>query len=364
MREPVISLKIAVKALDLRVAGPGSDPVATDQPSTNILCPECSKRHSGGRRTFNLNFEKNVFGCPRCHFSGGVYALISYYTGWEISEVEKRIKNGELKGAVACRQEETSIPRCHVMAPIQRRHLVYSALLEQLSLQEEHRKDLLRRGLTEDDISRIGFKSLPKYMDMTVIPKKLINAGYDLQGVPGFGLTQAGTWALAKAPDGGYLIPLKNGAGLIQGFQIRFDHPSKSIPKYGYFSSKHMDRGTECEGWISWAGNRLRKGEVFDILLTEGSLKGYITHARTGVNVIAVPGVAVLKKVPDTLNEMKNWGLRKVVIAYDMDADTNEDVCKQLNRLRDMLDEIHIKHATLRWDPKIGKGVDDWLVNH
>jgi len=81
----------------------------------------------------------------------------------------------------------------------------------------------------------------------------------------------------------------------------------------------------------------------------------------TGCNVISVPGVSALKKVPAALQSMVQFGLREVLIAYDMDSDTNKDVRAQLERLREILDNINIKHRTMRWDPAY-KGLDDWLV--
>ena len=45
----------------------------------NIPCPCCDddpyKKH------LNINLNKDVFCCPRCHFSGGVFDLYSYYSG-------------------------------------------------------------------------------------------------------------------------------------------------------------------------------------------------------------------------------------------------------------------------------------------
>ena len=55
------------------------------------------------------------------------------------------------------------------------------------------------------------------------------------------------------------------------------------------------------------------------------------------------------------------YGLNEVMIAYDMDSETNKDVRAQLERLRGILNDIGIKHRTLRWNDKY-KGLDDWLV--
>ena len=60
----VITMEQAVKALGLRVAGEGSEMIPTDVSSINILCPGCAKNHSSRRFTMNIDYEKNLFGCP------------------------------------------------------------------------------------------------------------------------------------------------------------------------------------------------------------------------------------------------------------------------------------------------------------
>jgi hypothetical protein len=123
-----------------------------------------------------------------------------------------------------------------------------------------------------------------------------------------------------------------------------------------------MEKGTGCEGWCSWSGMNVREATTpFDVVVTEGPLKGFIVHELTNANVIAVPGVSVLKKLPPVLKELNQLGLRKVVIAYDMDALSKIEVSNQLTRMREMLDDLELPHQTLMWDQNY-KGLDDWLL--
>lgn len=371
-KPPIISLAKAVELLGLTVDPDyGREAVPTDVSDINILCPKCSGRHERHRLTMNLNFEENVFSCARCHFSGGVYKLVSYYTGWPEREVPERIKKGELANYIPA--EHSTLEDKYVdnvsnygrlLAPISNRDKVYRTLLEHLTLSPDHEDDLLRRGLSKLDIERIGFKSLSRFMDPIRITKRLVTEGVDLRGVPGFGITSSGSWSMARLPDSGYLIPIKNGVGLIQGFQIRFDHPSGTIPKYGYFTSKGMSSGgTRCQPWCNWVGSDLSKSNnaPFDVIIIEGPLKSYIVNALTGANLLAVPGVSALKNLPSTLQEMAERGMQRVYIAYDMDAYENEDVANQLNRLRCVLDTLHIDHRTMVWNEEY-KGLDDYIT--
>lgn len=363
----IISMADTVKALRIHIAGPESDLCPIDVTDVDILCPQCSGEHNNRRLTLNINFESNVFHCARCGLGGGPYKLISIHTKWPIGEVEKRVKDGELKGysptegiqGAECVQEAPARP----MAPLAQRDEVYSHMLQLLNLQEEHRNNLLSRGLSLSAIETIGFKSTPKFIDGAVIAKKLMTAGLDLRGVPGFGINDAGNWTLRKEPSG-FFIPNRNGQGLIQGFQIRFDHPNDNMGKYGYLTSSKMPAGTKCGTWCCWAGisyEIMQKGDPFDIVLIEGPLKAYIVNARTGVNVMSVPGVTALNKVPPALQAMKKMGLRMVYIAYDMDSYSNIRVAEQLARLRSILKSIGIEHKTLKWDSTY-KGLDDYIM--
>src|SRR5262249_7291491 len=94
---------------------------------------------------------------------------------------------------------------------------IYKALFKLLDLTLEHRKHLNgHRGLTDRDIEKLGYKSLPfRKLDLC---HNLIKAGHSLEGVPGF-------WKNGKNWDltgkSGLLIPIRNRAGAITGAKIR-----------------------------------------------------------------------------------------------------------------------------------------------
>lgn len=370
-RNPIIPLRAAVTALGVKTEGIGKgEDIRMDVDTVNIYCPVCSSEHRSKRRTFTLNFKDDVFGCLRCNFTGGVNDFISYYTGWPASEVSANVRAGKLAN---CNPGEinpdlsssTVSDSGNALAPLAVRDEIYRAMLSALTLSDAHRQDLRRRGLSDEDINRIGFRSFPKTgIYKTVIPKRLLAQGYQLSGVPGFAVTDTGAPTLTHLKDTCYLIPTKDADGFIQGFQVRFDHPSDTVPKYGYFSSAGMPGGTRCGTWCSWAGESIaarKTHEPFDVVLIEGPLKAYIVNCITGLNVISVPGVAALTKVESAVAGLKNFGLRAVYVAYDMDSETNPQVAKHLNILRQKLDAQGIAHATLKWDSRY-KGLDDFVT--
>lgn len=47
--------------------------------SYNVPCPCCDDEPRA--KHLNINLQKDVFRCPRCGFSGGIFDLYAYYTG-------------------------------------------------------------------------------------------------------------------------------------------------------------------------------------------------------------------------------------------------------------------------------------------
>lgn len=368
-----VTLASAVRLLKLGMDG---KPNCTDEDNlvpvnvsdVNILCPCCYSRHDNRRLTLNLNYEKGdgVFNCPRCRFRGTALDLISFYTNWDRSSVESRIQQGELGdfSVAAVEAERVDDSPGKEIAPLHRRHEVYTAMLEGLTLNDSHKTELMRRGLTEEQIELGGYKSTPVFLDITAIPRRLITMGLNLRHVPGFGLDKADNWVMTKTTSG-FFIAGRNAMWKTQGFQIRADHPCFSTPKYGYFSSRKLGCGAACETWAHWAGPNMKgwaSNKKFDIIIVEGWLKGDICHFRTGMNFLCVPGVTALKKLYPALQSFQKAGvLRDVYIAYDMDAYENEDVARQLVELYQKLRSSGYNIRILQWEREF-KGLDDWLT--
>ena len=55
----------------------GLPPPPSGRSSYNIPCPCCDDEP--GKRHLNINLKKDVFRCPRCGFSGGIFDLYAYY---------------------------------------------------------------------------------------------------------------------------------------------------------------------------------------------------------------------------------------------------------------------------------------------
>ena len=80
----------------------------------NIPCPCCDDKP--GKKHLNINLKKDVFRCPRCGFSGGVFDLYAHYAGIPREEVrEALIARLNVQGDVQKRTPKVvikEIPEC------------------------------------------------------------------------------------------------------------------------------------------------------------------------------------------------------------------------------------------------------------
>ena len=82
-------------------------------------------------------------------------------------------------------------------------------------------------------IERNGYKSMPETESDRRLLASLLRCDHELHGLPGF-YTKDGAWTLAGA--NGFLIPVRNKDGLIQGMKIRLD--DDAARKYRWLSSR------------------------------------------------------------------------------------------------------------------------------
>lgn len=317
-----------------------------------VQCPCCDENPH--KRHLNINLKKDVFRCPRCGVSGGIFDLYSLYTGTPRDQVRDVLIGKLGKPDVIDRSKVTVQPQEKEECPltdVDSRHTTYSALLERLSLAQDHRENLLSRGLTESDILRIGYKTTP-VVGMSSIARQLQSEGYYLAGVPGFYRDNSGKWTFAHEKRG-ILIPVRDPEGRIQGLQIRRDNVKKR--KFRWVSSIGETDGCGAEGWTHLAG-RIRP----TIILIEGPMKADVINSLTGLTVLAVPGVNSLTQLSTTLELLRGQGLQEIKTAFDMDFVSNHHVQNGYQSLLTLLDDMGFRFGCYLWDPQY-KGLDDFI---
>ena len=324
------------------------------QSSYYVSCPCCDE--DPRKKHLNINLVKDVFRCPRCGVSGGMFDLYSLYTGIPRDKVYNTLVE-RLDSPVVLEQIKRRAPmqlpnvQEYPLTDIEARNATYSALLSRLTLAQDHRENLRGRGLTDEDIERCGYKSTPVF-GMEMIAKKLQAEGLYLSGVPGFHRTEQDAWTFVSDCRG-ILIPVRDIQGRIQGLQIRRDNVKKR--KFRWFSSTDRKDGCRAESWTHLAGAIRNK-----VLLTEGPMKADVIHALTGITVLAVPGVNPLAQLQKTVEQMQAEGLREIKTAFDMDLRTNLHVREAYQKLLELLKAMGFRYGTYLWDERY-KGLDDYL---
>lgn len=320
-----------------------------------IPCPCCDDKP--GKKHLNINLEKEVYRCPRCEISGGIFDLYALYTGIPRDNVRKELVQRLGPPELITRPKKEINFQTKIECPladIESRHDTYSALLAMLSLAEDHKENLLNRGLTEKDIAHLGYRTTP-VVGMPAIAKQLHSDGLCLAGVPGFYRDENGSWDFVHAKRG-ILIPVRDRLGRIQGLQIRRDNVKKR--KFRWVSSAEMEDGCHVNGWTHLAGTVQPT-----IILTEGAMKADVIHALSGLTVLAVPGVNSLTQLQTTLEDLRQEGLAEIKTAFDMDFTTNHHVQNGYNNLLQLLGDMGFTFGTYLWDPHY-KGLDDYIWAH
>lgn len=235
------------------------------------------------------------------------------------------------------------------------RHQIYSEMLDYLTLLPKHRENLLERGLSEARIEQNQYRSMPETDRGRRLLASLLRAGgHDLLGLPGF-RTYYGEWTLSGPK--GFLIPVRDKDGLIQGMKIRLDQEETPARKYRWLSSRSLPNGTRSYSWVHITGDTSSKRAF----LTEGPLKGDVaSFLANDALFVCIGGVNALGGLTDALRSL---GVREVVEAMDMDQNTNQQVRGAILAIRREAQKIRgIRYSKYTWNPAY-KGVDDYFLS-
>ncbi len=327
------------------------DPSTLRRREVEASCPFCGD-HGRGKYHLSLNVDTDQYRCNLCGVSGNSVTLYARLHGLTNKEAYMELSRG---GKVyplprqAASQNTEPQPK-----PLALRHTVYTDMLSLLTLSGEHRQNLRERGLSDERIDRNQYRSMPQTPEGRKLLASLLQSmGHDLQGIPGF-RTSYEEWSLS-GPNG-FLIPVRNKEGLIQGMKIRLveGEPGR---KYRWLSSRSAPNGTRSYSWIHVTGNTTGKRAY----ITEGPLKGDVaSYLSDDALFVCIGGVFALHGLKDTLIDL---GVSEVVEALDMDQMTNPQVRRAIQAIRQEVQSIHgIRYSKYVWDP-LYKGIDDYYLS-
>ncbi len=253
--------------------------------------------------------------------------------------------------------KQKPIPAVVERAPVARRHAVYSALLDALTLSSEHRESLERRGLSRAEIDHLQFKSVPPAHVRAEIARQLARR-FDLCALPGFSLASA-EWRWDSSATG-FFIPYRNEHGQIEGLQIRRWPHATGGDKYIWLSSKDKPGGASSGAPVHFAKPELL-ARAEEVLITEGGLKASIISFFTQSPVIAAAGVCNFGMSFGARLRSLFPALRRAVIAFDRDVMEKPQVHHALMSLTAQLERERFIVRFRTW-PTTDKGYDDYLL--
>ena len=247
-------------------------------------------------------------------------------------------------GSVGKRSNKTT-PECAEPATLDK---AYRLLLGCLDLSPDHRDALHKRGLSDADIERGEYKTLPDATGRIIKTLRADLGDEVLLSVPGLLRTKI-------AAPSGLLVPIRNVSGQIIALKVRLDKPTDG-GKYLYLSSRK--RGGPGPGSPVHVPAAVQ-GPCERVRITEGELKADVSTARSDVATIAFPGIDSWRKVLPVLQALQ---VKIGVASFDADATENPSVAKRLLECVETLPTEGYAVELERWDAADGKGIDDLLA--
>jgi predicted RNA-binding Zn-ribbon protein involved in translation (DUF1610 family) len=315
-------------------------------------CPFCGD-HGKGKYHLSLNTATDQYRCNLCGASGNSVTLYAKLKGLSNKEAFQELAQG---GKVYPFPQQPVSPNTQSPPrPLAERHQIYTDMLHLMTLSDRHRDNLLDRGLSNERIERNLYRSMPETeTGRRLLASLLRTSGHTLEGIPGF-RTYYGDWTITG--PSGFLIPVRNKDGLIQGLKIRLDDSEQPNRKYRWFSSRNMPGGARSYSWIHVTGNTSSKRAY----ITEGPLKGdAASFLSEDALFVCLGGVNAASGLKETLLELS---VTDVVEAMDMDQMVNPQVRRAVWNIRQIVCSIpKIKYSKYIWNPAY-KGVDDYFLS-
>jgi hypothetical protein len=235
-------------------------------------------------------------------------------------------------------------------------HRAYAALLARLPLSKAHREALRGRGLSEEEIDRRQYGSLPVRGRARVARELREQLGDALLSVPGFFLKpgEGDKPYLTIAGAAGLLVPIRDAAGRVVALLVRRDDAGAG-GKYAYLSSaKHGGPGPGAPPHVP-----LGIGAPAEtVRLTEGAVKADVAFALSGLPTVGAAGLAWRP----ALNALQALGGRITRLAFDADTLDNMHVARSLADCCEAAIAAGMAVELERWDKADGKGIDDLLA--
>jgi hypothetical protein len=234
-------------------------------------------------------------------------------------------------------------------------HAVYSDLLALLTLAAGHRDNLRGRDLTDEQIDRRGYRTLPVQGRARLAAKLREQFGGKVLSVPGLVVKQGKNGPyLSIAGAAGLLVPVRDPAGRVLALKVRRDDGGPGS-RYSYVSStKHGGPGPGSPVHVPLGVT----APCPCVRVTEGELKSDVATSRSDLPTISIAGVGNWLAAVEAVRELE---AKTVRLAFDMDAPDKPQVARALAAFAEALGAQGVAVELERW-PAEHKGIDDALA--
>jgi hypothetical protein len=243
-------------------------------------------------------------------------------------------------------------------------HWIYTCMLRRWGLSGAHRKAMRRRGLSDGEIDRRGYATIPcenyrvplaehetpeHFQQVERSHEQVARRPWKDRGdlfarVPGF------RWYMGRlfvvCPPG-MAIPVREGHGLVVALKIRLDGPRPDGTRYVYLSSASYGGpgpGSPPHHPLPRRHGRERQGGV---RLTEGELKADVATELTDTYTLSFPGVGSWR---GALEAARAFAPDGIVLAFDGDARSNPMVARAQHACARAIRETGMKVKIERWN--------------
>lgn len=248
---------------------------------------------------------------------------------------------------------------------------VHRSILTELSLNEQHKKNLLERGLDEVQIAKRFYRSWPTDGRAELCRRLYKRFGVEtLKKVPGFYLKRSDRDSsksyFSLTGKQSLIIPVCDSQSRIVALKSRLDEPTANGDRYFYISSVRKNGPGPGSPLHFPLWDPALYGKIEDlkeIRITEGELKADIATALSGVYTISIPGVMQWSAFFEWIKPIKEKTQFDplILVAFDSDARENPTVASALYAFVKGLVYNDILVAIETWDPNY-KGIDDLLA--
>jgi hypothetical protein len=171
--------------------------------------------------------------------------------------------------------------------------------------------------------------------------------------VPGVMNDERGRY-LTLSGRAGLLAPVRSVEGYIVGLIVR---PDVQEPGKKYTCVSSASHGGPSPG--SRVHVPAGVGPAPLVKLVEGTLKANVVFALCGEPVIGMPGPHV---TVETIATLRTLGTREALLCLDADVRTNPNFARAQVQALAALKAAGFKYGIVRWEPELGKGLDDALL--